>query len=42
MSFRLRALTLLMFIALAANTATAWLTLRQAATQVRETAAAQQ
>ncbi|MCX5233346.1 cell wall metabolism sensor histidine kinase WalK [Streptomyces sp. NBC_00233] len=42
MSFRLRALALLMFIALTATTATAWITLRQATTQIRETASAEQ
>ncbi|WP_369275961.1 sensor histidine kinase [Streptomyces sp. R11] len=42
MSFRLRALALLMFIAVTATTATAWLTLRQATTQVWETASAEQ
>ncbi|MFI9824383.1 sensor histidine kinase [Streptomyces sp. NPDC052013] len=42
MSFRLRALALLMFIAVTATTATTWLTLRQATTQVRETATAEQ
>lgn len=41
MSFRLRALALLMFIAVTATTATAWITLRQATTQVRETATAE-
>ncbi|MGW1617008.1 sensor histidine kinase [Streptomyces sp. NPDC002285] len=42
MSFRLRALGLLMFIAITATTATAWITLRQATTQIRETATAEQ
>ncbi|MGW1611819.1 sensor histidine kinase [Streptomyces sp. NPDC002285] len=42
MSFRLRALGLLMFIAVTATTATAWITLRQATTQIRETATAEQ
>lgn len=40
MSFRLRVLGLLMVVALAATAATAWLTLKQANRQVRETATA--
>ncbi|MEV4946561.1 ATP-binding protein [Streptomyces sp. NPDC053755] len=36
MSFRLRALALLMLVAMAATAATAWLTLRQANSQVRD------
>ncbi|MDO0926992.1 ATP-binding protein [Streptomyces sp. TG1A-8] len=40
MSFRLRVLGLLMLVALTATAATAWLTLRQANRQVRETVAA--
>lgn len=42
MSFRLRVLGLLMLVALTATAATAWLTLRQANRQVRETVAAGQ
>ncbi|MFI8291831.1 sensor histidine kinase [Streptomyces sp. NPDC085614] len=42
MSFRLRALGLLMLVALTATAATAWLTLRQANRQVREAVAAGQ
>ena len=42
MSFRLRALGLLLLIALAATAATAWLTWRQATGQVRETVTAGQ
>ncbi|MFE7402295.1 sensor histidine kinase [Streptomyces sp. NPDC057557] len=42
MSFRLRALGLLMLVAMAATAATAWLTLRQANLQVRDSAAAGQ
>ncbi|MER6434124.1 ATP-binding protein [Streptomyces sp900105245] len=42
MSFRLRALGLLMLIAVTATTATAWITLRQATTQLRQTATAEQ
>jgi two-component system sensor histidine kinase BaeS len=40
MSFRLRALALIMFIAVTATTATAWLTSRQASHQIRESVAA--
>lgn len=40
MSFRLRVLALLMLVAMAATAATAWLTLRQANRQVRETVTA--
>ncbi|MFF9486025.1 sensor histidine kinase [Streptomyces sp. NPDC014676] len=40
MSFRLRVLGMLMLVALAATAATAWLTLRQANRQVRETVTA--
>ncbi|MEV0576992.1 ATP-binding protein [Streptomyces sp. NBC_01463] len=42
MSFRLRVLGLLMLVAMAATAATAWLTLRQANNQVRESARAGQ
>ncbi|MGW2472225.1 hypothetical protein ACWCWF_04030, partial [Streptomyces sp. NPDC001665] len=42
MSFRIRALGLLMLIAMTATVATAWLTLRQANRQVRETVTAGQ
>lgn len=42
MSFRLRVLGLLMLVAMAATAATAWLTLRQANRQVRETVTAGQ
>ncbi|MEV6104115.1 ATP-binding protein [Streptomyces sp. NPDC051940] len=42
MSFRLRALTLLMLVALAATAATAWLTLRQLNRQVRDSVTAGQ
>ncbi|MFF2774975.1 sensor histidine kinase [Streptomyces sp. NPDC058052] len=42
MSFRLRVLALVLLVAAAATAATAWLTLRQAAGQVRESAAADQ
>ncbi|MFE6491776.1 sensor histidine kinase [Streptomyces sp. NPDC057748] len=42
MSFRLRALALLMLVALAATAATAWLTLRQVNRQVRDTVTAGQ
>ncbi|KOG08917.1 MULTISPECIES: sensor histidine kinase [Streptomyces] len=40
MSFRLRVLALVLLVAVAATSATAWLTLRQAGSQVRESAAA--
>ncbi|MGI5427464.1 hypothetical protein [Streptomyces sp. CA-179760] len=40
MSFRLRVLGLLMLVAMAATAATAWLTLRQANLQVRESVTA--
>ncbi|MEU1668876.1 ATP-binding protein [Streptomyces sparsogenes] len=40
MSFRLRALALVMLLVIAATAATAWLTLRQASRQANETAAA--
>ncbi|MGO4757908.1 two-component sensor histidine kinase, partial [Streptomyces sp. 2MCAF27] len=40
MSFRLRALALVMLLVIAATAATAWLTLRQATRQANETAAA--
>ncbi|MFE0652844.1 sensor histidine kinase [Streptomyces sp. NPDC059534] len=40
MSFRLRVFTLVLLVAVAATSATAWLTLRQAAGQLRESAAA--
>ncbi|OMI33724.1 Histidine kinase, partial [Streptomyces sparsogenes DSM 40356] len=40
MSFRLRALALVMLLVVAATAATAWLTLRQASRQANETAAA--
>ncbi|MEU3609055.1 ATP-binding protein [Streptomyces sp. NPDC035033] len=42
MSFRLRVLALVLLVAAAATAATAWLTLREAAGQVRESAAADQ
>ncbi|GII24860.1 sensor histidine kinase [Planosporangium mesophilum] len=42
MSFRLRALALIMLVAVAATSATAWLTLRQVSRQVRESVAAGQ
>ncbi|MFD8013203.1 sensor histidine kinase [Streptomyces sp. NPDC058955] len=42
MSFRLRVLALVLLVAAAATAATAWLTLRQAAGQLRESAAADQ
>ncbi|MBN1174163.1 MAG: HAMP domain-containing protein [Micromonosporaceae bacterium] len=42
MSFRLRALLLILFVASTATAATAWLTLRQASQQIRDSVAADQ